>query len=810
LYIGVTFFGINLYFTSVNHEKERVWKEHQVIKKERIEKERLENINKRTLAPSELPLVEIYQDNGGSEFLSVGVLTNGSILTIGWVEAMPEEVFVRPFDSTDSLDPYLLNKPEETSEDITIKDAPVVYSKNGTDPVKMFDMPLLGQFDLQLVTMYPKDPFNPLQIGLGELRDGNFLSLRTDISAPPPSAIALYKTPKGFLPVGLVLGFSENLVDLEDFDSLRNTLVKVETPPKDFDNKTETFYVLENSFQQLVFSNFGGALAEINLPFQESMSEVSVVRPIEVDRLMVELDPKNALFPSHPYFTAGDSLTDSYVKHNQGHESGYYPLIRRSFTGIGSEKTLEINPKFYAFNTLSEYPEVAQLVYQVKEFSKSHIIFEADQRQRKITKTYRLAETQEASPYCFDLEVKIDGDSRGLWLSTGVPEAEWVAGSFSPNLKYRYTKAGKGIVEAVDLPSDATTITSSNPDWICNSNGFFGIILDPLTEAGSGWRAQKVPGGTVPSRLIALENEHPDWNAQDLPGYLMMLPLKVGGGVTSFRVFSGPFSTRILNQVDAIYTDPVTNVGPDYISCQTFHGWFAFISEPFAKFLFLIMDFFHMLTGSWALSIVLLTVVLRIILYPLTAWSTRSMLGMQRVQPKIQALQEKYKNDKQKLQMEIFALYKKEKVNPLTGCLPMLIQMPFLIGMFDLLKSTFALRGASFIPGWIDNLAAPDVLFTWDFHIPFIGSEFHLLPILLGLVMFLQTKVGSSIPKDPEKMTDQQRQQKATSSIMAIFFMVLFYKFPSGLNIYWLSSMLLSMLQQWFQGRRMKMEKAKA
>jgi len=143
-------------------------------------------------------------------------------------------------------------------------------------------------------------------------------------------------------------------------------------------------------------------------------------------------------------------------------------------------------------------------------------------------------------------------------------------------------------------------------------------------------------------------------------------------------------------------------------------------------------------------------------------------------------------------------------VNPISGCLPLLIQMPFLIGMFDLLKSTFELRGASFIPGWIDNLAAPDVLFSWSTPIFFIGTEFHLLPFLLGGVMFLQQKVSSSLPTDGRPLTDQQKQQKMMGTMMTGVFTIMFYNFPSGLNIYWLSSMLLGIMQQWWTQKRFK------
>ncbi|MDF2550430.1 MAG: Membrane protein insertase YidC [Chlamydiales bacterium] len=154
-------------------------------------------------------------------------------------------------------------------------------------------------------------------------------------------------------------------------------------------------------------------------------------------------------------------------------------------------------------------------------------------------------------------------------------------------------------------------------------------------------------------------------------------------------------------------------------------------------------------------------------------------------------------------------LYKEKGVSPLSGCFPMLIQMPFLMGMFDLLKSTFELRGASFIPGWIDNLTAPDVLFEWSTPIFFIGNQLHLLPILLGAVMYLQQKVGSNLPKDQSTWTEQQRQQSTMASLMTVVFTAMFYNFPSGLNIYWLSSMLLSIAQQWLTNRSLPVAEKK-
>lgn len=574
------------------------------------------------------------------------------------------------------------------------------------------------------------------------------------------------------------------------------------TPQTQINEKTaEKFYVIETPYQQLVFSNYGAALAEINLPFRTEDNTLSVVREIDFDRQMVEDHPYNAQFPAHPYYTA--TSVDQMQLHEKGALGGYYPLLRRDLIEKPPFKSIKVKPQYYALNLVSEYPEMAEVVYEVTHFDNRSITFKAQLSNRIITKTFSIGETGLEAPYCLNLAIDIQGDSRGLWLTSGVPEVEWISGASAPALKYRITRNKKAEVEKIDLPKDVITVMSTNLDWICNSNGFLGMILNPLQKFEPGYRIQTIPGNLVPSRLIEIDEEYNRFTANDMPGYMALLPIGQNNQ-TTYSFFAGPFDDDILKQIDKKFSDPATGYNPDYIACQTMHGWFTFISEPFAKILSVLLNFFHFLTNSWALSIVLLTISLRVMLYPLNAWSTKSMVRMQQIAPEVTAIQEKHKKDPKKAQIEVMNLYREKGVNPVSGCLPLLIQMPFLIGMFDLLKSSFALRGAPFIPGWIDDLTAPDVVFSWHKPIFFIGTEFHLLPILLGLVMFVQQRFMSNAPSDPNQMTEQQRQQKAMGVIMTVIFTVMFYHFPSGLNIYWLSSMILGMAQQWYTSKTLK------
>jgi YidC/Oxa1 family membrane protein insertase len=180
------------------------------------------------------------------------------------------------------------------------------------------------------------------------------------------------------------------------------------------------------------------------------------------------------------------------------------------------------------------------------------------------------------------------------------------------------------------------------------------------------------------------------------------------------------------------------------------------------------------------------------------------MRAMQEISPMIKAIQEKHKKDPSKAQMEIMGLYRDRKVNPFSGCLPVLIQMPFLIGMFDLLKSTYELRGVTFIPGWINDLSAPDAIYTWKTPLFLIGNQLHILPIILGATMWVQQTLSANLPADPRTWTEQQRQQRAIGNIMTVVMAIMFYQFPSGLNIYWISSMILGIGQQWWSGTQKK------
>jgi YidC/Oxa1 family membrane protein insertase len=784
LCVSISLFFVNTFFNQKNYEQRKEWYTQQAATEE-LELQALKiDVQNRTAVPDKLPLLKLYAEASLQSYVTSAIRVDKSVLTLSWTANLPKELF-----SEDGK--RLLLK---TSSQVPGR--AVVYQEEGASPVRWAPVLKQGNQDLQLL-QFPQQA--PLEITLAESNDGSFKTL---INTPQQNALALINVQGAFLPAGVYDASGEVFIPVIADKALAKILEAPQEAarPVTAQGTEEKLYVLENDYVQLVFSSRGGALSEINLPFSTVTNTKSVVKKIELDDKMIDQNPANAYFPSSPYTTADGKL------HKQGNLGGYYPLTRRDVLTEEGMARYNIPAEFYSLNVVSEYPEVAQLIYQVIAFDDKSITFEASQAHRRITKIYRLEKTADAAPYTFTVDIQVDGDRRGLWLGTGVPEVEMLSGLANPMLKYRMIKGDKGQVENLSLPKEPQTTSSVKLDWICNSNGFFGLIVDPLNDIDPGYRVEPVSAVVSPSRLLEIDKEYERYQAKSLPGYQMFLPLKRQGGTMSFRVFAGPFSEGILTNVDQKFSNQETGYNPNYLACRSFHGWFSFISEPFAKLLFILMKQFYKLTNSWAISIILLTVVLRMMLYPLNAWSFKSMRKMQTIAPKITKIQEKYKKDPTKVQQEIMALYRNEGVNPLSGCFPMLIQLPFLIGMFDLLKSSFDLRGSVFIPGWIDNLTAPDVLFTWTTSLPLIGNEFHLLPILLGAVMFVQQKFMSPATAPDQatgQLTDTQRQQKAMGTIMPIFFTVMFYKFAAGLNIYWLSSMILGVLQQWYTNRQM-------
>jgi len=226
------------------------------------------------------------------------------------------------------------------------------------------------------------------------------------------------------------------------------------------------------------------------------------------------------------------------------------------------------------------------------------------------------------------------------------------------------------------------------------------------------------------------------------------------------------------------------------------YGWFGAIS----KVLLIILRFFHRWVKNWGLAIILLTLVVNILTFPLTRKSFMSMHQMKNVQPHMQKLKELHKDNPQKLNKEMMELYKTYNVNPFGGCLPMLLQIPIFIALYQGLIRSIELKGAHFL--WIKDLAKPDAA-PLPFTLPVIGNHINILPLLMAGMMFLQQKITQGATT--AAMTDDQaKQQKMMMFMMPLFFGFLFYNMPSGLVLYWLTNTILMSSEQALLTKTMK------
>jgi YidC/Oxa1 family membrane protein insertase len=316
------------------------------------------------------------------------------------------------------------------------------------------------------------------------------------------------------------------------------------------------------------------------------------------------------------------------------------------------------------------------------------------------------------------------------------------------------------------------TLDDDGPQTFTSKGGWLGITQ-------KHWLAALIPDqkASIEARFTAAPGDRyqTDW----LKPSETLAPGQ--GATTTSHLFAGAKEVRLLNQVR-------DELGAPLFDRALAWGWFWFIAQP----IFALLQWLYGLFGNYAMAIVGLTLIVRAILFPIANKQYASMAKMRIFAPKMKELQEKYKDDKQKQQYELMELYKREKINPLAGCLPILLQIPIFYALYKTLLIAVEMRHQ---PGflWIKDLSAPDPLTPFnlfgllDFQLP---SFLHLgiLPIILGITMYVQFKLN------PQPMDEIQQKVFAW---MPWLFMFMMAPFAAGLQIYWIVNNLVSILQQW-------------
>lgn len=212
-----------------------------------------------------------------------------------------------------------------------------------------------------------------------------------------------------------------------------------------------------------------------------------------------------------------------------------------------------------------------------------------------------------------------------------------------------------------------------------------------------------------------------------------------------------------------------------------------------------VLQFFYRLIPNYGVAIILLTILVKLLIQPISKKGMDSTAKMSALAPKVQELQTKYKDDPQTLNAAMAKLYKDEGISPMGSCLPMLIQFPIFIALYGLLSTHYELRGAMFIPGWIPDLSVPDTVFTLPFNIPFLGNGIHVLPIIYTASMIYSMKVTQATST---QQTGQQGMMKFMTYGMPIIFFFILYNAPSGLILYWTVMNFISILQQMYVNKK--------
>ena len=270
----------------------------------------------------------------------------------------------------------------------------------------------------------------------------------------------------------------------------------------------------------------------------------------------------------------------------------------------------------------------------------------------------------------------------------------------------------------------------------------------------------------------------------------------------SYYMYYGPREEKALKIFNVAENNSWKLSGLRLNECLNSNGWLGWLETILKWFMEVINKFVH----NWGVSIIIMTILIKLLMFPFTKKQSLGTLKMQEIQPKIQAIQAKYKDNQQKLQQEMAKIYKDNGYNPMSGCLPMLVQFLILFAMYNLFNNYFEFRGSSFIPHWIEDLSSGDSIYTLKFDIPFFGNQVRILPFIYLASQLLFGKItgngGTAAPGT------SQAQMQMMMYVMPIMFFVMFYNAPSGLLLYWTVSNIFQMGQQIIINKTMKQKKA--
>ena len=394
--------------------------------------------------------------------------------------------------------------------------------------------------------------------------------------------------------------------------------------------------------------------------------------------------------------------------------------------------------------------------------------------------------------YMFELTIAMDG---GHSVSSFDFQGAAYTLVFGPQIGPRFEKLDqryeyrnyfsyRGRLRTEKVNEREPTVINTNPAWASIAGKYFTLIAVPyVSQFELAFSAQAESGIPNASRLYITRPAYGSSRLEDR--YLFYLGPKNQETLSIYERGDNEFRLRDSGLVEIANT----------------RGFLA----PLENILKWCLMFFHSIIPNYGIAIILLTILVKIVMFPLTKKSSESTLRMQALAPRIKEIQEKHKGNPQKMNAEMAEFYKREGYNPLSGCLPMVIQLPIFFAMFSLFNNHFDLRGAMFIPGWIPDLSRPEYIFEFPngFRLPLLGWDaLRLLPFLY---------VGSQLLYGKFTQTPDQKgnpQMKLMLYAMPVVFFFILYDVPSGLLLYWIMSNILTMVQQVGLNKYMARKKA--
>ncbi len=391
------------------------------------------------------------------------------------------------------------------------------------------------------------------------------------------------------------------------------------------------------------------------------------------------------------------------------------------------------------------------LLFKLQNMTRDAVTFIYEDQEKRIIKKFTIPKDS----YTIELEIRVKNlSSHSLLLNPQLVLGRLDLSGKNPQSRYQDIFLG-GKEKTIHL-SAGKEFSSPDVKFIGLRDQYFCAIV----ESADG------PTNAYVKKITPQESE--------VGLFANELSLKPGSQIGHYyRIYVGPQDLKIINSIKPEWTAII------------YFGVFDII----AQVLLHLLGFFYALVHNWGWAIILLSVTVYFSLFPLSIKQMRSMKEMQVLQPKIEALRKELKDNPQRLNKEIMELYKEHKVNPLGGCLPLLLQMPIFFALYQALIRSTALRGAQFL--WIKDLSSPDKLFVLKNSIPLLGNQVNILPILMAIGMFVQQKISMA-----KATGEAAQQQKMMSIIMPIMFGVIFYQMPAGLVLYWFVNSILMLCYQ--------------